>query len=57
MYKCTGCPKSHALSLTRYILRYGNIISIKEVCVVGVTFHKCCDTKLDPIDNLSNELP
>ena len=29
----TGCPKSHAPSLKRYILRYENSIAIKKVCL------------------------
>ena len=54
---CTGCSKSHAPSLTRYILRYNNSITIKEVCMDRVTLHNFCDTKHDPIDDLLNELP
>ena len=54
----TGCPKSHASSLTRCILRYGNSVAIKELCLYTcrVTLHNFCDTKLDPIDNPLNEL-
>ena len=29
----TGCSKSHAPSLTHYILRYENSIALKEVCL------------------------
>ena len=53
----TGCPKSHAPSLTRYILRYENSIAIKEVLLDRVTLHNFVDTKHDPIDDLLNELP
>ena len=52
LYICTGCPKSHAPSLTRYIFRYENSIAIKEVCLDRVTLHNFCDTKHDPIDDL-----
>ena len=40
-----------------YILRYENSTAIKEVCLDRVTLHNFCDTKLDPIDNVLNELP
>ena len=39
-------------SLTRYILRYENIIAIKEICSDRVTLHNVYDTKHDPIDDL-----
>ena len=48
----TGCSKSHAPSLTRYIFRYENSIAMKEVCLNRVTLHNCCDTKHCPIDDL-----
>ena len=48
----TGYSKSHAPSLTRYILRYENIIAIKEICSDRVTLHNLYDTKHDPIDDL-----
>ena len=48
----TGCPKSHAPSLTRYIFGYENSIAIKEVCVDRATLHNFADTKHDPIDDL-----
>ena len=51
----TGCPKSHAPSLTRYIIRYENRIVIKEVCSDRVTFHNFCETKHDHIDDILNE--
>ena len=49
---CTGCPKSHAPSLTCYIIRCENSKAIKEVCVDRVTLHNVCDTKHDPNDDL-----
>ena len=48
----TGCPKSHAPSLTRYIFRYENSIAIKEVCLDRVTLYNFVDTKHDLIDYL-----
>ena len=44
-------------SFMNHILRYENSIAIKEVCVDRVPLHNVCDTKLDPIDILLNELP
>ena len=57
MYICTGCSKSHAPSLTRYILRYENSTTIKEVYLDRVTLHNFCDIKHDPIDDFFNEIP
>ena len=53
----TGCSKSHAPSLTQYILSHENSRAIKEVYLDRVTLLNCCDTKHDPIDDLLNELP
>ena len=45
-----GVPKLSPPSLTHYILRYENSISIKEVCLDRVTLHNFCDSKLYPIN-------
>ena len=43
-----GVPKVMPPSLTRYILRYENSITIKEVCLDRETLHNFCGTKHDP---------
>ena len=47
----TGCPKSHAPSLKRYIFRYEISIAIK-VCLDRVTLYNFVDTKHDPVNDL-----
>ena len=48
----TGCPKIKSRPLFHEL--YLKIL--KEVCLDRVTLHNVCDTKIDPIDNLLNEL-
>ena len=55
--QCTGCPRSHVPSLSRYIWRYENSMTMKEVYFDKVTLYNICDTKLDPIDDLFTYLP
>ena len=45
----TGCPKSHAPSLTRYILKFGNNIAIKEICLNRVSLHNFLTPNMTPL--------